>query len=163
MNDAEIERLVANLAWRGPSAFLDERVTAAMQSQLHRRRRRGLVASLMAAGIAAAMALPLVQWCAQPRLHSPAAVSGSGRGAGSLPGDPVRQPSPDMRSRFARAFTRPEVQLACIDAICRVRRLTGTSTPLERIEPLASSAFALVSRSGLGWADATPPAPSEKP
>ena len=163
MNESEIEQLVAHLDWRGPSAFLDERVTAAMQAHLDRRRRRGFVAALMAAGIAVAMALPFAQWCTQPRIHAPAAVSGSGGGAGSPPGDPVRQPSPDMRSRLARAFTRPEVQLACIDSICRVRRLTGTSTPLERIEPLASSAFALASRSGLGWADGTHPAPSEKP
>lgn len=163
MNESDIERLVAHLDWRGPSAFLDKRVSAAMQAHLDRRRRRAFVAALMAASIAAAMALPFAQWCTQPRIHAPAAVSGSGGGAGSPAGDPVSHPSPDMRSRLARAFTRPEVQLACIDAICRVRRLTGTSTPLERIEPLASSAFALASRSGLGWADGTHPAPPENP
>lgn len=147
MNDAEIERLVADLPWATPGSGLDARVQATLRTATARGRVRSavMVGSLIAASLALAWMTTARNQGVGARPHAPLAGDGSaGGGPGSDGRDGTPRGGPVPHDVVPRSFPGggpfgmpgPGGAVAMLAALPAGQVSVDATAALERISPL---------------------------
>lgn len=147
MNDAEIERLVADLPWATPGSGLDSRVQATLRTATARGRVRSavMVGSLIAASLALAWMTTARNQGVVARPHAPLAGDGSaGGGPGSDGRDGTPRGGPVPHDVVPRSFPGggpfgmpgPGGAVAMLAALPAGQVSVDATAALERISPL---------------------------
>lgn len=147
MNDAEIERLVADLPWATPGSGLDARVQATLRTATARGRVRSavMVGSLIAASLALAWMTTARNQGVVARPHAPLAGDGSaGGGPGSDGRDGTPRGGPVPHDVVPRSFPGggpfgmpgPGGAVAMLAALPAGQVSVDATAALERISPL---------------------------
>lgn len=147
MNDAELERLVADLPWAEPGNGLDARVQATLRTATARGRVRSavMVGSLIAASLALAWMTTARNQGVVVRPHAPLAGDGSaGGGPGSDGGDAASRGGPVPHHVVPRSFPGggafgmpgPGGAVAMLAALPAGQVSVDATAALERISPL---------------------------
>lgn len=147
MNDAEIERLVADLPWATPGTGLDARVQATLRTATARGRVRSavMVGSLIAASLALAWMTTARNQGVVVRPHAPLAGDGSaGGGPGSDGRDGTPRGGPVPHDVVPRSFPGggpfgmpgPGGAVAILAALPAGQVSVDATAALERISPL---------------------------
>ena len=147
MNDADFERLVADLPWATPGSELDVRVQATLRTATARGRVRSavMVGSLIAASLVLAWMTTARNQGVVVRPHAPLAGDGSaGGGPGSDGGDAVSRGGPVPHHVAPRSFAGggsfgmpgPGEAVAMLAALPAGRLSADATAALDRISPL---------------------------
>ena len=147
MNDAEIERLVADLPWATPGSGLDARVQATLRTATARGRVRSavMVGSLIAASLALAWMTTARNQGVVVRPHAPLVGDGSaGGGPGSGGGDAAPRGGPVPHHVAPRSFPGggpagmpgPGGTVAMLAALPAGQVSIDATAALERISPV---------------------------
>ena len=152
MNDSDLERLVADLAWRGPSSALDDRVHGTLRTVTIRADRARTSATYAAASLLAASLLAVASLAVSMRQSvqqggdsvagvAPAAPASACHAAGDV------APAPSDQTPSAPAFSAPPPSapgspVATPFAWNRIAGVgTAPSTPLVAATSLATAAL----------------------